>query len=68
MYFSRARLTIIRTVPRLSAFLDKIPLSDPYCPRLSYQESDYIICTAHLAEAPLHHGVVILNDEIQRLG
>jgi hypothetical protein len=52
----------------LSVSLVETPLGDPHFPRLSYKESDYIICTPHFPQALLHHSIVILNDEIQRLG
>ena len=43
-------------------------LDDPYHSRLSYQESNYIVCAARFAQAHLRHIIGILDDEIQRLG
>ena len=52
----------------LPTFLATRLLGDHHYPRLSYQESDYIICTPYFTQASLCRIIGILDDEIQRLG
>ena len=41
---------------------------DQHRHRLSYQESNNVICTARFTQALIRHSVIILDDEIERLG